>query len=113
MEWDGEPCVKVDLDRIENLADQLKRMNLNMEDGVSGLVRDLRDMIERVRRSYSEFNDVQSAINETERLLEEIFSSSRHVSEQLHLKETSLRNTSIHSICRNRANDGLHAETNS
>lgn len=91
---DGEPSVKVDLDRIVNLADQMKRMNLNIEDRVPGLVRELKVMTENLRRDYSESRSVQTTIDETERLLEEVFNLSRSISNQLDQKEKSLRKVS-------------------
>lgn len=91
---DGEPSVKVDLDRIVNLADQMKRMNLNIEDRVPGLVRELKIMTESLRRDYSESRSVQTTIDETERLLEEVFNLSKSISNQLDQKEKSLRKVS-------------------
>lgn len=91
---DGEPSVKVDLDRIVNLADQMKRMNLKIEDRVPGLVRELKVMTENLRRDYSESRSVQTTIDETERLLEEVFNLSKSISNQLDQKEKSLRKVS-------------------
>ncbi len=91
---DGKPSVKVDLDRIVNLADQMKRMNLNIEDRVPGLVSELKIMTESLRSDYSESRSVQSTLDETERLLKEVFNLSRSISNQLHQKENSLRKVS-------------------
>lgn len=82
--------MQVDPDRLDELARLLKRMNLNMEDSIPGLVDEVRRKIDEIRYNYPE-SSVRSALYVVEEQLNDIFARSLSIYEHLNAKEKLLR----------------------
>ncbi|WP_435923417.1 hypothetical protein [Paenibacillus sp. DYY-L-2] len=82
--------MQVDPDRLDELARLLKRMNMNMEDSIPGLVEEVRRKIDDIRYNYPE-SSVRSALYVVEEQLNDIFARSLSIYERLNAKEKLLR----------------------
>lgn len=82
--------MQVDPDRLDELARLLKRLNLNMEDSIPGLVEEVRRKIDEIRYNYPE-SSVRSALYVVEEQLNDIFARSLSIYEHLNAKEKLLR----------------------
>ncbi len=80
---------KVDPDRIKGLSDDMKRLQQRLGDGVTGLTKELVDMITDIKHDYPE-PEVRSTAYETERLIREIRDLARSIDDKLGSKAYTL-----------------------
>lgn len=80
---------KVDPDRIKGLSDDMKRLQRRLGDGVTGLTKDLGNIISDIKRDYPE-PEVRAAAYETERLIRQIQNLARSIDDRLGSKAYTL-----------------------
>ena len=70
---------KVDVERLQELADIIKKDNYNVEDNINGLTNDIKRLISDVRSQYNQYY-VKNVADRVEKKLEKIERQSRELS---------------------------------
>lgn len=93
LKWGWECLNKVDPGRIGGLARDLERLERTMENGITGMSRELNRLISDVEADYSDPSEdyVRSAAREARSLLLEIGRLAEHIDEQMRKKVQALR----------------------
>lgn len=86
--------LKVDLDRIQDLARIIRRIDLEMEDNITGLTRDLKKLLSDTSRVYPEAN-VQTQIRVVEQLLQNMNKRALAVHDRLDENQKTLTKAAL------------------
>ncbi|MBQ4900501.1 hypothetical protein KB559_16820 [Paenibacillus sp. Marseille-P2973] len=81
---------KVDPDQIKGLANHMERLRMGIGESTAKVYRDISQLIRDTRSAYSE-SSVQAAVNEVDRVLQEIRKLSQSIDDRLGSKAKTLR----------------------
>ncbi|MBT2289526.1 hypothetical protein J7E73_10350 [Paenibacillus albidus] len=82
---------KVELNRLLELEQGMKRLNRTLEEQVAGMHRAISQQVGAAQSAYPESSDVRAPAQELERLLRETRELAASISSRLYQKETTLR----------------------
>ncbi|GGG14106.1 hypothetical protein GCM10010912_68170 [Paenibacillus albidus] len=82
---------KVELDRLLDLEQGIKRLNRTLEEQVAGMQRAISQQVGAAQSAYPESSDVRAPAQDLERLLRETRDMAASISSRLYQKETTLR----------------------
>ncbi|MBT2289190.1 hypothetical protein J7E73_08595 [Paenibacillus albidus] len=82
---------KVELDRLLELEQGMKRLNRTLEEQVAGMHKTVSEQVRSAQSAYPESSDVRSPAQDLERLLRETRDLAASISSRLYQKESTLR----------------------